>query len=102
MVKCICINDEGKPKRIPADKWVKKGEEYSIIFTSFVLPQKELAFQLDEIDLDESCFPYTYFLANRFAFTQEELMKLIEFIEDCNKLSISMKELTKQTTVIDA
>jgi hypothetical protein len=97
MVKCICINDKNRPSKIPQEKWLKEGEEYTIIFTLIVLPQKTLAVQLDEIDLDESCMPYEFFLANRFAFTQEELEKLIAFIEECNHVSLSIKDLLKQT-----
>ena len=97
MVECICINDSNRPKEIPANKWVKKGEPYTVIFTVTVLPQKQLAFHLAEIELDESCHPYEYFLAHRFAFTQENLQKLIELIKDCNDTDFSMDELLKQT-----
>lgn len=97
MVKCICINDKNRPSKIPQEKWLKEGEEYTIIFTLMVLPQKTLAVQLEEIDLDESCMPYEFFLANRFAFTKEELEKLIAFIEECNQVSLSIKDLLKQT-----
>ena len=34
-----------------------------------------------EIELDESCKPYEYFLASRFAFTQENLLLLMELIQ---------------------
>ena len=101
MVKCICINDKNRPSKIPQEKWLKEGEEYTIIFTLMVLPQKTLAVQLEEIDLDESCMPYEFFLANRFAFTQEELEKLIAFIEECTQVNISIKELMKQTQTIE-
>lgn len=97
MVKCTCINDKNRPSKIPQEKWLKEGQEYTIIFTLIVLPQKTLAVQLDELDLDESCMPYEFFLANRFAFTQEELQKLIAFIEECNHVSLSIKDLLKQT-----
>ena len=97
MVKCICINDKNRPSKIPQAKWLKEGEEYTIIFTLIVLPQKTLAVQLEEIDLDESCMPYEFFLANRFAFTQEELEKLIEFIKECTQVNMSIKDLLKQT-----
>lgn len=66
-----------------------------------VLPQKTLAVQLEEIDLDESCMPYEFFLANRFAFTKDELEKLIGFIEECTQVNISIKELMKQTQTIE-
>jgi hypothetical protein len=101
MVKCICINDKNRPSKIPQEKWLKEGEEYTIIFTLIVLPQKTLAVQLEEIDLDESCMPYEFFLANRFAFTKEELEKLIAFIEECTQVNISIKELMKQTQTIE-
>ena len=97
MVKCTCINDKDRPSKIPQEKWLKKGQEYTIIFTSMVLPQKTLAVQLDEIDLDESCAPYKFFLADRFAFSRDELDKLIAFIKECNQISISIKDLLKQT-----
>lgn len=97
MVKCICINDKNRPSKIPQEKWLKEGQEYTVIFTLVVLPQKTLAVQLDEIDLDESCMPYEFFLANRFAFSNEDIGKLIDFIEECTHVSLSIKELLKQT-----
>ena len=99
MIKCLCINDSNKPNPIPKDKWVEKGKEYTILFSMTVLPQKQLAFQLNEIDLDDSCSPYTWFLANRFAFREEDLDRLVEFIKDCNKITFSVKELMKETNV---
>lgn len=38
MVECVCINDKDRPKEIPANKWIKKGEPYTVIFTVTVLP----------------------------------------------------------------
>lgn len=97
MIKCICIDDKNRPSKVPVSKWVKKGQEYTVIFTLIVLPQKTLAVQLEEIDLDESCSPYSFFLANRFAFREEDLQRLIEFIKECTEVNISIKELMKQT-----
>jgi len=99
MIKCICIDDKEKPSRIPQHKWVEEGKEYTVIFTMTVLPQKQLAFQIEEIDLDDSCSPYTWFLASRFAFTKDDFEKLIEFIEECNKITFSVNELMKETNV---
>jgi hypothetical protein len=86
---------------VPADKWLKEGKEYTIIFATVVLPQKTLAIQIDEIDLDETCRPYSFFLANRFAFRKEDLERLIEFIEQCTKVNLSIKELMSQTETLD-
>ena len=95
MIKCICINNDNRPTKIPEHKWLEKGKEYTIAFTMTVHPQKKLAFQLQEIDLDESCSPYSWFLANRFAFREQDLEKLIEFIHECNKITFSVKDLMK-------
>lgn len=99
MIKCICINDKNKPKEIPKKKWPEKGKEYTVIFTIVVLPQRRLAFQLEEIDLDESCFPYEYFLAERFAMTKEDFDKLPEFLKECGQTNLSIQELMKETHV---
>lgn len=99
MIKCICLNDKDRPSKIPAEKWVKNGHEYTITFASFVLPQRQLAFQLSELDLDDSCLPYEYFLANRFGFSLEEFDKLIDFVKECNDISVSVKELMNQTNI---
>lgn len=97
MIKCICVDDKNRPSKVPPHKWVKEGQEYTVIFTLVVLPQKTLAVQLDEIDLDESCMPYSFFLANRFAFSKDDMGKLVDFIEECTHVNMSIKELLKQT-----
>lgn len=100
MIETVCINDKNKPKEIPANKWLKEGQIYNVIYTVTVLPQKQLAFHLAEIELDESCKPYEYFLANRFAFTQENLEKLMELIKDCSETAFSLEELLEQTELV--
>lgn len=99
MIKCVCIDAENKPSKIPQQKWLEKGKEYTLSFSMTVLPQKKLAFQVEEIELDDSCSPFTWFLADRFAFREEDLEKLSEFIMDCNKINFSVNELMKVTKV---
>jgi len=99
MIACICIDDSRKPRMIPKNKWLVKDQEYHVIFTVTVLPQKQLAFHLAEIELDESCKPYEYFLASRFAFTQENLLLLMELIKDCSEITFNMDELLEQTEI---
>jgi hypothetical protein len=101
MIKCICVDDAKKPNQIPENKWIKKGEEYHIVFTITVLPQKKLGVELYEITLDESCKPFEYFLANRFAFTKDNLEKLNELIKDCSDIEFSMDELMKETELVN-
>jgi hypothetical protein len=100
MVKCICVDDTKKPIQIPDNKWIKKGEEYHVVFTITVLPQKKLGVELYEITLDESCKPFEYFLANRFAFTREDLEKLNKLIKDCSEINFSIDELMKETELV--
>jgi 1,4-alpha-glucan branching enzyme len=99
MIKCVCIDAEDRPSKIPQHKWLEKGKEYTLAFSMTVLPQKKLAFQVQEIDLDDSCSPFTWFLANRFAFREEDLKKLTEFIQECNHITFSVKKLMKETNV---
>lgn len=99
MIPCICIDNSRKPRAIPKDKWLVKDQEYHVIYTVTVLPQKQLAFHLAEIELDESCKPYEYFLASRFAFTQENLLLLMELIKDCSEITFNMDELLEQTEI---
>jgi hypothetical protein len=99
MIPCICVNERGKPKEIPRNKWIRLGGEYHVIYTVTVLPQRQLAFHLSEIELDDTCAPYEYFLAHRFAFTEENLRLLIELIKDCSDTDFSMDELLEQTEV---
>jgi hypothetical protein len=101
MIRCACVNSKDRPNAIPKDKWIKKGEIYTIVFAIVVLPQRELGLQLDEITLDESCAPYEYFLANRFAFLNDDLYKLQEFIRDCARVNMSIKELMKQSNILN-
>jgi hypothetical protein len=95
MIKCLCIDAENKPSKIPQHKWLEKGKEYTLAFSMTVLPQKKLAFQVEEIELDDSCSPFTWFLANRFVFREEDLERLSEFIRDCNQITFSVNELMK-------
>jgi hypothetical protein len=57
MIKCVCIDNDNRPNKVPENKWLEKDKEYTLAFCITVLPQKELAFQLQEIELDDSCSP---------------------------------------------
>lgn len=97
MIPCMCIDDKNRPSQIPLEKWVKKGEQYHVTYTAYCIPSKELGVYLDELSLDDCCLPYEYYALRRFAFTEENLLKLIELIKDCNDTAFSMDELLKQT-----
>jgi hypothetical protein len=99
MIKCICVNDKDRPSKIPQEKWVEKGKEYTIMFAQFVKPQMQLAVQLVEINLDESCAPFEYFLAKRFAIKKEDLDNLHRLIYESYHIRESIEELTEQIQI---
>ena len=67
-MQVICTNALNKPRQIPENKWVKEGEIYTVIrLVRLNLQANKVGLVLEEIDLDESCFPYHYFDADRFA-----------------------------------
>ncbi len=77
-MKVICIDDSKRPIDIPREKWVKKGNEYTIVkFMRMVAQNNELGVVLEEIDLSD-CFPYECFAAYRFAIKTPEKEEKIE------------------------
>lgn len=62
----VCINDKNRPKEIPASKWIKFGEAYTVIKVGKTL-DNQLGFVLEERELGEDTFPYDLFSAKRFA-----------------------------------
>jgi hypothetical protein len=101
MVQCLCIDDSNRPKEIPVEKWVKKGQLYNIIYTVTVLPQKEIGVVLSEIELTEKELPYEYFLLRRFAVEMYDISKLLKLIKDCSDTDFSVDDLMKETLILN-
>lgn len=99
MCTAICINDQNRPKEIPQNKWLKSRETYEIIFTTLCKPQNEIGVHLAEIELDESCSPYEFFMLNRFSFSPLNFDLLLQLIKDCTNLDFDVNELLKQTKI---
>ena len=53
-MKIICINDANKPKEIPAEKWIKLHQVYTLVGVQNLLSSNSFGFELDEIKLDET------------------------------------------------
>lgn len=87
MIKCICINDKGKPTIIPSDKWLVKGNEYHITHVGTTLGTNVLCVTVAEITLGKEYYPYEGFRLDRFAVTQTSLVKLVELMKDCSELN---------------
>ena len=97
-IKVICINDKDKPAEIPQEKWIKKGEMYTVIHISVHLNQNRIqGATLAEITLDESCAPYEAFRLNRFAFRLTDLQALIDLMKNCTGLDeVDVRHLIEQ------
>jgi hypothetical protein len=82
-MKIICINDANKPKEIPAEKWIKLHQVYTLVGVQNLLSSNSFGFELDEIKLDDTCFPYHYFNPERFApidAIEEDMMHQVDEI----------------------
>ena len=85
-MKIMCINDKNKPAEIPQTNWITQGTIYTLISVQHLLSSGVLGFELDEVKLDESCFPYHYFNPNRFVPIDEtELQNAMDELEDILK-----------------
>lgn len=103
-VRVICINDQKRPEIIPAERFVKKGEEYRVIHVATSINENSknvLMFTLAELDISEY-EPYGAFRADRFAIDESNLDKLEELAKLCTELNgIDIEELTRQLETID-
>jgi hypothetical protein len=81
-MKVICIEDRNRPNEIPTSKWVKKGNEYTIIDLIKCNVQGGLICAvLEEIDMT-GCEPYEGFNIERFAsITPDKVKEEIEELE---------------------
>jgi hypothetical protein len=70
-MRVLCINDAGRPDDVPATKWVKQGEKYTVIdvIKCNMQPGQPFAYVLDEIDLN-GCGFYKGFASTRFVVTE--------------------------------
>jgi len=87
--KVICIDDKFRPDGIPTSKWVKHGQEYTVIeVTKMLIQGGMLGYKLQELNIDD-CFPYQYFAARRFGIvvTNDMLleMQLEKLLEEAKK-----------------
>lgn len=75
-LKCICIDDTHRPNEVPLNRWVKKGEPYTIIQIDYLNNQNRiLGVKLQEINNDD-LFPWQYFRATRFAVSENDIIEM--------------------------
>lgn len=81
MINVICISDSNRPNEIPTSRWLELYKEYTIIKLMKMKVQNGIAgVKLAEINNDD-LFPWTYFRADRFGITEDELNRLAEIKE---------------------
>ena len=86
-VKAICINDSNRPKEIPQEKWIKKGETYHVKHVYNMVKQGMiLGCDLWEMNL-KGCDPFLHYKLDRFAFDIQDLDKLFELMRACAALN---------------
>jgi hypothetical protein len=75
-LKCICIDDTFRPNEVPLNRWVKKGEPYTIIQMDYLNNQNRIiGVKLAEINNDD-LFPYQFFKGSRFAVSENDLIEM--------------------------
>ena len=85
LVRVFCIDDTNKPKEIPTNKWVVKGQLYHMTFIYWMIQQNFQGCDLKEIDLD-GCQPYDCFKLQRFAILEEDLELFKQMCETCTQV----------------
>ena len=79
-LKVICIDDSNKPDEIPEDLCVQKDTVYTIKEVAKLPVQGyKLGYKLEEIELNDSCFPYEFYDAERFMFLLDVSIELIAY-----------------------
>jgi hypothetical protein len=75
-MKVTCVDDKNRPNEIPSNRWIKKGEKYTITTVVFMKLQNIYGCKIAEINNDD-LFPYKYFALSRFGLSIDVLMELI-------------------------
>lgn len=81
-MKVKCINDSGKPAKIPESEWIKKGNVYTVIkAVPMGLQPGKFGYKLEEVKLSPRSFPYEYYESSRFAVPSEVEEEELELSE---------------------
>lgn len=101
-IPCICINDRLKPNEIPQSKWIVKGNTYHITHVYNNIQQNGIkGVELYEHDISD-CAPYNCYRLDRFAFTPENLQKLLELMQHCTQLNnIDIRKIVEKLTKVE-
>ena len=79
---------------------LKKLENKNVKKIEGIHPRHKITYYV-KMPNDEE-LPIEYFLLRRFAFTEENLLKLLELIKNCTETDFSLSELLEQTQLQEA
>ena len=88
--EAVCMDAKNRPQEIPANKWLTKDKKYTVIGVGQTLDGK-LGFKLEEIELDESCYPFDCFNPKRFGIPYQPEVNALE--NELAELGIEVQEL---------
>ena len=75
-MKVICIDDTKKPTKIPQHEWIKEGVIYTVTeVVKMGIQAGKFGYQLKEISLSKSSFPYEYYSADRFGILVDQSLE---------------------------
>jgi hypothetical protein len=101
-IECVCVDAKNRPSEIPVSKWIVEQEKYNITHVYNQLQQQGIkGVELAEFDISE-CVPFNCYRLDRFAFTPENLQKLISMIKDCTDLNdINIDGIVEKLTTVE-
>ena len=68
----ICIDDSNKPIEIPSEKWLKKGQRYTVLKVVNSMDGQP-GFILEELILGDDTYPFDCFSVKRFGVPMPEI-----------------------------
>jgi hypothetical protein len=85
-LRVICIDASNKPEEIPENLWVKQDEIYTIKeVAKLTIQGDKIGYKFEEIELNDSCFPYEFYDADRFIFLLDITVAMVlEDLRDYN------------------
>lgn len=100
MIECICVDGKDRPEEIPIHNWPVEKQKYHITHIFYHPMQGIQGCELKELKLGEESYPYGSYRLNRFAFTKENLEKLIQMMKDCSELNdVDINKLLRKSEV---
>ena len=85
----ICVDAKNMPNEIPRDKWLIEKQKYTVVEFGITLNGK-LGFKLQEIKLDQSCYPFDCFNPKRFSIPMQPRVKTLH--EELEELGIEVEK----------